>query len=248
VVYSPLDSREFIRTEVCRYPAIRPLVLVLKHFLYRSELNDAYSGGLSSHSLILLLIFYFNNLDTEGGCAAASRGDDIPADCLYGEWLLRVVEWLARFPFDTVGIPVGSKNQYVALNTLGQWQLQLYCSTGSRRYCSAQAVRDWLRRCSGPLWDQGPSVFLAAAGAGGGSRIAEEPPGQLHIEDPFTPGYNIARNSWKWQQAVALFQRAHEKLAGRCGPEVTFRPMEIYLASPEADEGPLLDALLDRSS
>ena len=59
-------------------------------------------GGLSSHSLILLLIFYFSNLDTESGCPAAARGDDIPADCLYGEWLLRVVEWLARFPFDTV--------------------------------------------------------------------------------------------------------------------------------------------------
>ena len=95
VVYSPLDSREFIREEVGRYPAIRPLVrrpppttppyppspihitpmaelfshfvviagphvhgvdaeasrvdrwvwqvLVLKHFLYQSELNDAYS-------------------------------------------------------------------------------------------------------------------------------------------------------------------------------------------------------------
>ncbi len=42
-------------------------------------------------------------------------------------------------------------------------------------------------------------------------------------------------------------QRAHEKLEARCGPEALFRPMEIYLASPEADEGPLLEALLDRS-
>ncbi len=50
------------------------------------------------------------------------------------------------------------------------------------------------------------------------------------------------------QADAGCVQRAHEKLAGRCGPEVTFRPMEIYLASPEADEGPLLDALLDRSS
>jgi hypothetical protein len=49
-------------------------------------------------------------------------------------------------------------------------------------------------------------VFLAAAGGSAGSRIAEEPPGQMHIEDPFTPGYNIARNSWKWQQAISLFQ------------------------------------------
>jgi hypothetical protein len=29
-------------------------------------------------------------------------GADIPADCVLGEWLLRVREWLAKFPFDTV--------------------------------------------------------------------------------------------------------------------------------------------------
>ncbi len=109
----------------------------------------------------------------------------------------------------------------MALNTLGQLQLQLYCNAGSRRYCTAQAMREWLRRVHGPQWDQGPSLLFpagAGAGAGGGSRIADEPPGQLYIEDPHTPGYNIARNSWKWQQAVALFQvLQHGALTGKRG-------------------------------
>ncbi len=77
-------------------------LLYSAHCADRSSL-PLWQGGLSSHSLILLLIFYFSNLEGEGGGAAAgARKDDIPADCLYGEWLLRVLEWLARFPFDTV--------------------------------------------------------------------------------------------------------------------------------------------------
>ena len=66
--------------------------------------NDEYfwQGGLSSHSLILLIIFYFNNLEADADAALVVPGADIPADCLYGEWLLRVLEWLATFPFETV--------------------------------------------------------------------------------------------------------------------------------------------------
>ena len=49
---------------------------VLKHFLFCHELNDAYTGGLSSHSLIVLLIFYFQYLEKN----SAGEADDVPAD------------------------------------------------------------------------------------------------------------------------------------------------------------------------
>ncbi|KNC54751.1 PAP/25A associated domain-containing protein [Thecamonas trahens ATCC 50062] len=38
------------------YPLVRPLALVLKHMLRTHRLNSAYSGGLCSHGLVLLLI------------------------------------------------------------------------------------------------------------------------------------------------------------------------------------------------
>jgi hypothetical protein len=64
-------------------------------------------------------------------------------------------------------------------------------------------VGAWLARYN-PEWDQQPSPFIPAGAKNG--RIADELPGSLHIEDPFSQGYNIARNSWKWMQAVSLFQ------------------------------------------
>lgn len=110
------------------------------------------------------------------------------------------------------GIPVGARNQFVALNSLGQWQLSWYCN--SRRYCSAQAVVNWMRRACGAEWDQQQSPFLLGNGNVKSGRIADEPPGHLHIEDPFSQGFNIARNSWKWMHAISLFQvRAEHAVA-----------------------------------
>jgi len=49
------------------FPALHCLVLVLKQFLNQRDLNDVYTGGLGSYSLILLIVsffqvtFYFKN-------------------------------------------------------------------------------------------------------------------------------------------------------------------------------------------
>jgi len=41
------------------FPALPYLVLVLKQFLNQRDLNDVYSGGLGSYSLILLIVSFF---------------------------------------------------------------------------------------------------------------------------------------------------------------------------------------------
>jgi DNA polymerase sigma len=65
--YSAIQSRDFVRSELDKLPLLRILVIVLKQMLLVHGLNDCggYSGGLSSHSLCLLVVFYFQNL--EGG-------------------------------------------------------------------------------------------------------------------------------------------------------------------------------------
>ena len=108
------------------------------------------------------------------------------------------------------GISVGSR-QFVALNTLGHSQLSWCCAWGFKQYCSPEAVSLFLRRMCGPDWEREPSNFLTAAT--GSKRIADEPPGQLYIEEH---GPNIASNSWKWKEAVCLFQvRARTYLSAR---------------------------------
>ena len=41
------------------FPALPCLALVLKQFLNQRDLNDVYTGGLGSYSLILLIVSFF---------------------------------------------------------------------------------------------------------------------------------------------------------------------------------------------
>jgi predicted nucleotidyltransferase len=125
---APIALRDFVCGQLDRFPVIRPLVLVLKHFLFKQGLNDAYQGGLSSHAVILLLIFYFNIPEV---AAAHKAGLDpgspgyIDKDCWYGEWLMRVMQWLSEFPFSDVGIVLegSSAYSYVPLTQYGYGML-----------------------------------------------------------------------------------------------------------------------------
>ena len=47
---------ELITQYLVRYPALRPLVLVLKCFLLQRKLNDVFSGGIGSYCLILIVM------------------------------------------------------------------------------------------------------------------------------------------------------------------------------------------------
>lgn len=48
---------ELVKDYLNMYPPVRPLVLILKQFLYHLNLNDTYIGGLSSYALILMIVY-----------------------------------------------------------------------------------------------------------------------------------------------------------------------------------------------
>ncbi|EKX55402.1 hypothetical protein GUITHDRAFT_83772 [Guillardia theta CCMP2712] len=124
---------DFVRKELARYEIIKPLGFIFKYFLYKLGLNDAYTGGLSSHSAILLLIFYFNLEEvskayTESKIPGSSQ--EIPADCKYGEWLLRFFQWVAEFPYKHVGISFGIGDHgvtpyFISVSNFGQGLIKL---------------------------------------------------------------------------------------------------------------------------
>ncbi|KAI0567081.1 Nucleotidyltransferase [Gracilaria domingensis] len=51
-----------IKKYVSTYPALRPLLLVLKCFLQQRNLNEVYSGGLGSYSVLLLVVSHLQML------------------------------------------------------------------------------------------------------------------------------------------------------------------------------------------
>jgi non-canonical poly(A) RNA polymerase PAPD5/7 len=51
-----VNSAKMIQDCLTQFPALRPLVMVLKHFLLQWDYNEVWRGGISSYSLILMTI------------------------------------------------------------------------------------------------------------------------------------------------------------------------------------------------
>lgn len=55
---SGVQSAQLIKTFKKRFPVLAKLVLVLKQFLLQRDLNEVFTGGISSYSLILMTISF----------------------------------------------------------------------------------------------------------------------------------------------------------------------------------------------
>lgn len=55
-------AADFIKDAVSKWPALRPLCLILKVFLQQRELNEVYSGGIGSYALLTMLMAVSKNL------------------------------------------------------------------------------------------------------------------------------------------------------------------------------------------
>ena len=53
-----VKSAKLIKEYKRKFPALPKLVLVLKQFLLQHDLNEVFTGGISSYSLILLTISF----------------------------------------------------------------------------------------------------------------------------------------------------------------------------------------------
>lgn len=51
-------TNELVSSYMERYPALRPLTLILKLFLYQRRLHETYTGGLSSFSLLIIIVSF----------------------------------------------------------------------------------------------------------------------------------------------------------------------------------------------
>jgi len=56
---------DLVKEYLALYPALRSMVLILKQFLYKLNLNDTYLGGLSSYGLILMIVYLFQTREMQ---------------------------------------------------------------------------------------------------------------------------------------------------------------------------------------
>ena len=101
---SGLLSAEKIKAFLKQYPLLDKLVMIIKQFLYQRNLNEVYTGGIGSYSLILLIVSFLQHNPRVG-----ADSDDVNLGILLTEFF----ELYGRnFNFTKVGIKVDGTGCY----------------------------------------------------------------------------------------------------------------------------------------
>jgi non-canonical poly(A) RNA polymerase PAPD5/7 len=77
-VKSALETTELVKNYVKRYPMLKPLTLVVKYYLKQRYLNETWTGGIGSYTLVVMILSYLQLHTRTGGRAPrAGAGEDL---------------------------------------------------------------------------------------------------------------------------------------------------------------------------
>ncbi|CAI79317.1 TRAMP complex poly(A) polymerase subunit Cid14 [Schizosaccharomyces pombe] len=96
-----------------KYPALRPLVIIIKHFLNMRALNEVFLGGLSSYAIVCLVVSFLQ-LHPRLSTGSMREEDN------FGVLLLEFLELYGKqFYYDAVGIAVHNGGFYFSKKKMG---------------------------------------------------------------------------------------------------------------------------------
>ncbi|XP_074619042.1 uncharacterized protein LOC141877903 [Acropora palmata] len=99
-----LKAADFVKDQMEIFPCLPPLVLVLKQFLVQRDLNEVFAGGISSHSLVLMIISFLQQHPRKDGRTLKSN---------LGVLLIEFFELYGKhFNYEDVGIRVKDRGSY----------------------------------------------------------------------------------------------------------------------------------------
>lgn len=106
-VTSGVDSGRLVKEAIEIFPALRPLMMVIKQFLLERGLNEVFSGGLGSYSLAVMIISFLQLHPR------VQTGEVDPSDNL-GVFLVEFLELYGRsFGNANVGVSVLAGGSYM---------------------------------------------------------------------------------------------------------------------------------------
>ena len=105
-IVNAVNSARLVSEYIRKFPPLPHLVLVLKQFLLQRDLNEVYQGGLSSYSLILMVVSFLQLHPRAEGCKSA--------DVNYGVLLIEFFELYGKnMNYLRAGIRVADGGSYV---------------------------------------------------------------------------------------------------------------------------------------
>jgi non-canonical poly(A) RNA polymerase PAPD5/7 len=110
-----LRNTEWVKEQKKRWPALAPLLLLLKQFLYNRDLHETYTGGMGSYLLTMTII---SHLQHHPGCGP----DHLAAEANLGALLVDYLHLYGlRFNMEEIGISVREGGQFFSKKRQG-WE------------------------------------------------------------------------------------------------------------------------------
>ncbi|XP_022667594.1 non-canonical poly(A) RNA polymerase PAPD5-like isoform X2 [Varroa destructor] len=174
------DSARFVIRCCEVFPCLKKLAFVLKQFISGLCLNEVFHGGLSSYSLILMILSFLQ-LKTDKNAARDPRIN-------LGALLMNILSYYGNeFDYDNFGIRI---------------------------------------RAGGSLVDKAElRVSMASCTATTSSSLVGNATGMLSIEDPLTPGNDVARSSFNFNIVREKLREAFADLESIVHPVIS-RPFQ----------------------
>eukprot|EP01114_Cavostelium_apophysatum_P017166 TRINITY_DN5034_c0_g2_i1.p1 TRINITY_DN5034_c0_g2~~TRINITY_DN5034_c0_g2_i1.p1 ORF type:complete len:962 (+),score=288.02 TRINITY_DN5034_c0_g2_i1:260-3145(+) len=105
--HAGLAAAEIVQSYTRKMEPLTPLVLVLKHFLFRRGLHNAFTGGLNSYCLVIMVISFLQVFGGLGESTPISGGAGVKKSKNLGALLLDFLELYGKkFDYQNMGITI----------------------------------------------------------------------------------------------------------------------------------------------
>lgn len=233
---SGLVTRGLITELLGRYPAVRPLVLVLKYFLLQRRLNETYSGGVGSFLLVLMAahVVQQKGREADAAAAAASAAAALGASARAGGGKGKGGGKGAADSAAAAAAAAAASDVCTSYMNLGSLLMSFfelygfnlnYVTTGiSLRGCAATTTASSSSSGSSSAASSSSSSSSAAVSTttpppvgGGGAYYSKarrgwldgNRPHLLSLESPVDAAVDVGKNSWAIQRVRKAFAHAH---------------------------------------
>ncbi|OQR88873.1 hypothetical protein THRCLA_10051 [Thraustotheca clavata] len=211
--HNGLATNDLVHSLVHELPALTPLMLVLKTFIIERGLGVAYTGGLSSYALLLLVTRFLQEFHPPGGydaTVATQCNASVSSQCRsdFGTMLLGFMDFYGtKFDPRQTGISVATRSfldrehlHNASMSATGWHNVQMeHVQFENMNLSSPGSRRQHLHRDNWshlPPYDYDPHKF--------------DP---VYIEDPLRPANNVGRNCFRIMQIRRALATAFSTLS-----------------------------------
>lgn len=205
-----LKANKFTMKMIKKYPPIRPVVLCLKYFLSKHCLCEAYTGGLSSYGIFLLVTQFIQELELKKNINLESSLEVMDI----GSILLSFLRFYGNCDGDSfdprnIGVSVAKKCYFYRNKPMNIMQSTSIVNPKAIISTTSTTSNDRRHSFSSNNWNTSQLASMNPY-----STITHEPYkfDPIYIDDPLQEGNNVGRNCFRIFQIQKCFSETVQSI------------------------------------